>query len=213
MSTKVYNGIKFKSKDYNEVLKQLKSLREPAKEIAINDLKNSQIRVFIGMKDLIDNDPYEVLKNMEISSNKNFRDHEDISINFHIVVYPHPNGNIYGYFFDDIREYTKLLMVDEICEDYHYQNQSDMSNYDWNIDWKDIPKEKQDELEKDWEEREQIWDDLMGSGSFTENGFLYEIVDGGRDLWGYRLIGEIEKTQEKYKLQRDRKDKLDKIGN
>jgi len=212
MSTKVYNGIKFKSKDFNIVLKQLKSLMEPAKKIAVEKLKESQIRVFIGMKDLIDVDPYEVIKKMEYSAGKSMRDHEDISVNFHVSIFPHPNGNIYGYFFNDVREYKNLLMVDEICEDYHYQNNTDMSNYDWNIDWDDIPKEKQDELEKDWEEREQIWEYLMGSGTFRENGFMYSIVDGISDMWEFRLYKDIKDTQDKLKLQRDRKDKLDKIG-
>jgi len=213
MSTKVYNGIKFKSKDFNIILKQLKSLRAPAKEIAINDLKNFQMRVFIGNEDLIDNNPYDVVKKMEISSNKNMRDHEDILINFHVVIYPHPNGNIYGYFFDDIREYKKLLLVDKICEDYHYQNQTDMSNYDEDKEsWKSMTKKRQNELENNWEERNDIWEYLIGYGTFSENGFLYEIVDGGRDLWNFRLNKEIVFFQDKYKLQRDRKEKLDEIG-
>jgi len=214
MSTKIYNGIKFKSKDYNVVLKQLKSLKESAKEIALNRLKDYSMKIFIGINDLEDSDPYEVLKKMEQSSNKNMRDHEDILINFHVIIYPHKNGNIYGYFFDDVQEYSKLLLTDEICEEYHYQNQTDMSNYDWDKEkWNDMTKERQDELEKDWEERYQIWEDVLGYGTFSENGLTYEIVDGGRDLWGYRIIGEIEKIQEKLKLMKERKDKLDKIGN
>lgn len=213
MSTKVYNGIKFKSKDYRIVLEQLKGLRDPAKEIALNDLKKSQIKVFIRVNDLVDTDPYDVLKGMELSSNKNMKDVMDIAINFTISIFPHKNGNIYGYFFDDIREkYKNILLVDDICEDYHYQNQSDMSNYDWDINWDDIPEEKQFELEKDWKEREEIWEDLMGDGTFAENGFMYDIVDGGRDLWSYRIVGEIKKIQDKLKHQKERKDKLENLN-
>lgn len=213
MSTKVYNGIKFKSKDFNVVLQQLKNLREPAQKIAIKKLKERQIRVFIGMNDLVDVDPYEVIKKMEYSAGKTMRTHDDIDVNFHVSVFPHPNGNIYGYHFCDYKEYKQLLMVDEICEDYHYQNQTDMSNYNWDEEkWEDMTEERQNELDKDWEERYQIWEDLMGDGTFRENGFMYSVVDGMSDIWNFRLYDDIKNIQEKLKLQRDRKDKLNKIG-
>jgi len=210
MSTKIYNGIKFKSNDFNVVLKQLKDLRKPAKDIALKELKESKIRVFIGLNDLINSDPYEILKEMEISSNKTYRNHSDMLINFHVIIFPHKNGNIYGYYFNDIDEYSKLIK--NISDDYHYQNSTDMSNYDWDKeDWNTMSKERQDELEKDWEERCEIWEELMGDRTFVENGFLYEIVDGGRDLWGYRIVDDIKIIQDKLKLILNRKNKLNNL--
>ena len=47
MSTKIYNGIKFKSNNWKEVLEQLLSIRESAKELAMNKLSDEELAAFI----------------------------------------------------------------------------------------------------------------------------------------------------------------------
>ena len=47
MSTKIYNGIKFKSNNWKEVLEQLLSIRESAKELAMTKLSDEELAAFI----------------------------------------------------------------------------------------------------------------------------------------------------------------------
>lgn len=69
------------------------------------------------------------------------------------------------------------LIDDTLFTDFHYQNSTDMSNYDeTNEPWNKMIKERQDELEKDWENRRIVWDRIYDrSWTPKRAGLSYEI--------------------------------------
>lgn len=212
MSTKIYNGLKFKETNLIAILKQLQGIVPKAKEIARKHVIDIEIGKIVALKNLFDVDKYEVLKQLELSSAKPelSKNWEDLCIDFSVFIYPHSNGNYYGYHFCDLRDYKSLLT--EFTEDYHYQNQSDQSNYDWEKEpWNEMSEERQKELSEDWKEREEVWEELLGDDSFRFSGFEYVIVDGTNDLWDFDILQDIINIQKKLKEQKIRKEKLENL--
>jgi hypothetical protein len=177
MSTKVYNGIKFKSKDYAEIVSQLHSIREKAIEnsrkhfiddpypmggLLIEEKFADSVDELIEMDFETDrNKKWEVRRIVEASLEKRWRKNYEPEFLFSVVVIPWTDGNVYGCFYDDrIHENRELL--NEFVDEYHYQNQTDQPD---DID------------DEEWEERREIWDDIFDK-YFTpgEAGFVYEIV-------------------------------------
>ena len=178
MSTKVYNGIRFKSKNIQEVTQQLISLRPKAIEIGNKTVNENIGLAFASVvmnsdktinknltKENFEENPKMFLFYLNLAIQDSFkRDYRKIyepSFLFSVMLFPSVDGTLYGYYLDDNnREYSKLLL-EEIAEEFHYQNQSDPP--------KDI-------VEEQWEEREKIWNEILGDNALNERGWNFEIV-------------------------------------
>lgn len=163
MSTKLYNGIKFKSNNIHQVLHELISIKQVAKKIALELIKDTEIALFINGNKLSDKDSFDVVKEMlDAMDTMNHNRWSFIpNIHFSVVVYPCKDGDIYGYYFDSNKiEYRNLL--DSFCDEFHYQNQSDKPD---NIS------------DEEWEFRALKWDELIDY-KFRDTGLNYDIVTG-----------------------------------
>jgi hypothetical protein len=190
MSTKLYNGIKFKSNNIKEVLDQLISVKEKAKEIAINSISDEQLSYFISANKLLDKDVYDI--SIDIShaiDDIEGRWRFSPNLHFSVVVYPTIEGDIYGYYFDsDKKEYREL--IEPFYTDFHYQDQCD----------------KPDELsDEEWDFREKKWNELVDY-KFKDTGFTYGIV-GGSDFSIFSLSKRVKVVLDKLK----REDKINQV--
>jgi hypothetical protein len=58
-----------------------------------------------------------------------------------------------------------------------------MSNYDWEKEkWEDMSEERKKELEKDWDERRDIWDEILGYDIPSESGFTFDFHPVGYSM-------------------------------
>ena len=142
MSLKVYTGIKFKSKNLNEILGQLNSIKEQAIKNVIEYYINNpvQIEEFIQSKNFdesyinevtdciseqkVNSDTmYTFVKSFKSSMAKDYIDWADIYAKFIVHIIPY-KGKYYGYYTcGDIKENEKLLF--QFVDDFYYQNQTD----------------------------------------------------------------------------------------
>ena len=187
MSLKVYNGIKFKSKDMQDIVKSLHNIRKQAIENSIEYAKNNPDDFVLTMIDSIDDafklnvDDYKInlecQKKVQSSLEKSWRTGNDPNFLFSVVIIPW-DGEYYGCVYDDQISANRALLKD-IADDFHYQNQTD---------------KPEDISDDDWSEREQIWNDIFDI-YFTpgEAGLTYEIVkpDDFNDIEHDKLIKYI----------------------
>jgi hypothetical protein len=193
MSTKLYNGIKFKSNNIKEVLDQLISVKETAKQIAIDSISDKDLGLFITANNLLDNDAWYIANEIKdaIASDNYNRWKFKPRLKFTVVVYPTTEGDIYGYYFDaDKKEYNDL--IEPFYTDFHYQNNSDRPS---------------DITEEEWDFRREKWDELL-KDRFMDTGFTYEIV-GGDDLDFFDLVDKIKIVLDKLK----REEKINQVIN
>lgn len=160
MSTKLYYGIRFKSRNMADILQQLISVRKDAVKLANELLTVEELKSFIILNDLIDSYNHTVFNALRGNLNSNNRTILDVNFNFLISLIPEKNGYVYGYYFADHPEYYKL--IEPFVDDYHYQNQcdkpSDISNRAWNY-------------------RRKKWDKILGYDSFKERAFNFSMVN------------------------------------
>ena len=156
MSTKLYNGIRFKSRNMGDILQQLISIRKDAVKIANELLTIEEIKSFIILNNLIGADCHKIYKALVTDLNSDCRTLLSINFNFTISLIPEKNGYVYGYYFaDHQKEYFE--MIEPFVEDYHYQNQCD----------------KPDNISnREWNNRRKKWNKLLGYDSFTQDIFL-----------------------------------------
>ena len=185
MSTKLYNGIKFKSNNIREVLDQLMSIKDKANEIALDLLPDDRLALFITTNDLLDKDKWDISRELiDALSTSNSNKWTFIPrFHFSVVVYPTKEGDIYGYYFDsDKKEFHDLLKP--LYTDFHYQNQTDPPS---------------DVSEEEWEFRESKWDELLPGDKFADSGLKYDIVTGDTlDLMDLRekietILGKLKR--------------------
>jgi len=202
MSTKIYDAYKYNGSLY-DLLNQLKDVRKEYQEEKINIISlfgKLEIEVENGKKVMLKDLHEEVLgdlffgdyleKRMKIGYN------EPQNISASVVLYPYKNGEIYLHFFGLNQKYIKKIKG---ISDYHYQNQTDMSNYDWDKEkWEDMSEERKNELEKDWDERRDIWDELLGYDIPSESGFTFDFHPVGYSMTQF-CNKIIEKIKEKNK--------------
>lgn len=180
MSTKIYNGIKFKSNDMKEILQQLQNVRKEALKICNDLITNVNIEDYLLYKfnkiDLANKSSHEINK---IMSNDIMINDEaaNLFLDFKcsIFIIPHEDGNVYGgQFCSGVESYKELLKP--YIEEYHYQNQTD----------------KPDNISDDeWNERDEIWENIFKNfWTFPEVGFGYEIVKAS-DLHLYSRIKKV----------------------
>lgn len=156
MSTKIYNGIKFKSKDFNEVLKQLQDIKPKALELL--EIDDSSLEYVIMRNSLLDKDVFNIwdlIKNDLQFANEWM---------FKVVLFPTDEGDIYGYYMNVIAAYASLL--NDISEEFVYYNNTDHPE---EIDY------------VDWERRGTKWDLILPLPYIVDNGFSYDIISV-RDL-------------------------------
>lgn len=204
MSTKIYNGIRFKSKSIHEVTQQLIGIREAAIKLG-NERLNDRLPLAIALA-LHENkgkelhaDRYrserslflftlemEIQRGME----KSLRRIADPSFLFSVMLFPHPDGTLYGYYLDDnVPGYRDLLYDNDIAEEYHYQNQSD---------------EPEDISEEDWDKRREVWDEILGWDSLNDRGWEFCIVKPRDfDLDREKAIEVLEKITPSNKIYID----------
>ena len=195
MSLKIYNGIKFKSKNIPEIISQLYAIKDQAKknsnDYLMNDggrivhlmVKNKIIDNFedIFTKEFTSDDYWNVDRLITESLDSRWRDRMEPNFNFNVCVIPWTDGNVYGIYYDDDIEENRALLND-IADEYHYQNQTDQPD---DID------------DEEWSERRDVWNEIFDKYcSPNDAGFIYEIVTSS-DLH----FDIIETALEQYKKQ------------
>jgi len=171
MSTKIYNGIKFKVDDIYDLYEKLNHFKEKSIVLYREMLNERYPRylenimkknykengIFKNLWDISDELIYELKKSrMILLKNK-------------IQIYPHiKTKELYGYYVLDF-ESEKLLNKQDWVLDYHYQNQTDSPD---NISY--------DEFSK----RGDMWDELFDdSYNINDTGFEYKIYDISENLF------------------------------
>lgn len=183
MSTKLYGGIKFKTKNIFELYEQFMEIKPKAVQIGLKILSNVEdLKYFIILNKLQKADKYDIVRQLNVSLNKQWRTIDDNNVLFSVMIFPYKN-ELYGYRFDDdVQEYQELLT--DIADDFHYQNQCDRPKHI---------------TEEEWDEREKIWNDILEYDSFSQRGFKFEFVSA-IDLMDYQyrqsLFEGIEKALE-----------------
>lgn len=160
MSTKLYNGIKFKTDDIYQLFEELKCIKEKAIKVGMDNLCSlDTLCHFILNNKLSDSNTYEVKNALVDNLRGKYRTILDPSFNFSILIFPY-KGKLYGYYFDDgLYEYSDL--IGEIADDYSYQNQTDRP---------------EGISEEEYEEREKVWEDIIGYDTMSERGLKYNFV-------------------------------------
>ena len=164
MSTKIYNGVKFKTKDFNEVLTLLNDIRVKSIEIGNNSITMVDLEEYINYSGLIKLTAFEIFmkfKNDLSVDVSYFKSQFLPDFKFKIYLYPTKEGDIYGYFIGELNEYENLIR--DVTDDFSYYDNCDAPD---DINY------------VDWECRGVKWDELIPSGSFAENSFTYTIVNG-----------------------------------
>lgn len=188
MSTKIYDAYKVTG-TIHELMRLLIALRELHIDQSIANYKR-----FAGV---FKKDEFKFLEKDETleSLSENFMGEfilEDIirkeidrgfntplNISASAVVY-FDDKNIYVKFFGLSRLENGPIKNADFLEDYHYQNSADQSNYDWDVEkWENMTPKRQKELTKDWEERRETWDRIIGDGPFYERGLVFDFVPSG----------------------------------
>lgn len=161
MSTKLYYGIRFKSRSMADILQQLVSIRKETVKLANDLLTVEEIKDFIVLNDLTNSYKYVIFNALKNDLDAKCRTILSVDFNFTISLIPEKNGYVYGYYFaDHPQEYYQL--IEPFVVDYHYQNQCDKPS---NIS------------NKAWNYRRKKWDKLLGYDSFTQRAFSFTMVN------------------------------------
>ena len=170
--------MKFKSKDWKEVLDQLISLKPKAIELL--EIDDDTIEYFISKDNLIDKDIFDIWNHLKSS------DFFIGCFNFKIILFPTKEGDIYGYYSCDGNKYKKLL--DGIYDEFNYWDHTDVPD---DIDY------------AEWEWQGMKWEELIGNSYyFADAGFNFNII-GINDLNDRLVRKQIEGVVEI--MKRDRK--------
>lgn len=179
MSTKIYNGVVFKSNSMEEILKEFIKIKDIAIKEHNKNLTIEDIIFFIKYKELEDKTVCEIFSKLQENIDERFRRITDVNFNFSIVLFPHKD-KIYGIYFTDYQDEDSELLS-ELIEDYHYQDQCDKPEH--------IPYDE-------WEERRETWDELIGYDSISDRGFSYTFCSG-KDLDIIETHNKIKEAKEK----------------
>ena len=205
MSLKVYTGIKFKSKNINEILGQLNSIKEQAVKNVIDYYINNQIQIekFILSKNFdesyvnkvadciaeqkVNNDTMNIfVKTFKSSMAKEYVNWSDIYANFIVHIIPY-KGKYYGHYVcGDVKENEKLLF--QFVDEFHYQNQTDKPD---------------DITTREWNKRAEVWDDVFYEREKEFTGLQFRLIDHNTiNSWDIETIFKsfIEKHQIGYSI-------------
>jgi len=170
MSTKIYNAYKIENMTMPEIMECLYEMKEDTK----NNFKHF-IKHQTNHEEILKNWDFVSFKEMLIDVND-----KNINTPFNwkssVVLYFH-RDDIYIITFGvnlDLKKYFKDNLFD-----YHYQNQSDP----WYCFDYDEDSYEYIEAEKEWEERGEIWDEIIGNRySFSESGLSFDLFDINNSL-------------------------------
>lgn len=200
MSTKIYNAYRYK-KSVPELIAYLQDYRKKWLDWRIGRLYanlcslNKDHAVFSDGKI----DLSKLLEIIKEQTNKPFVDMFDIfALSGSIVVYFHKKSVYIQTFIFDRDLYSKAPpFVTKDMVDFHYQDQADPS-YVFNKKYSDKKKEK---LEKDWQNRKLVWDDIFKNESTPATaGLTYELTDM---FDAYKVVDRIREIIDRNKdLQR-----------
>lgn len=191
MSTKIYNAFKFEGSG-EELIAILKDIKKEYVELTKNKLmrlnyssewilKKSRYPSLpsdLTWKELKETICSEYLLEDIIRKEEKIGEHHPFNISASAVVYFCEN-NIYIQLFGLPSDYQAHFLTKYTqFKDYHYQNSTDQSNYDWDKeDWESMVEDRQKELETEWDERCRIWDIIMpGYSSPYELGLTFDFV-------------------------------------
>jgi hypothetical protein len=183
MSTKIYNAYKFNG-DHKDIIYLCKNLSKLFVDDCIQKINQKESFIIRSVRDKRTRKQRKrkyPLYHIELIDflNDIIKEGYRHPLNFEasIVVYLHEK-NIYMQFFGC----EKLIKKDNFkykdsLEDFHYQNQVDMSNYDEDKEpWNEMSEKRQLELEEDWEKRKEIWNEILGGSAYpVQNGLVYEL--------------------------------------
>jgi len=191
MSTKIYNAFKFEGtgEELISILKEIKkeyiSLTKEklmkcnySSDWILKKSRYTSLPSDLTWQELKETDFSEYLLEDIIRKEEKIGEYHPFNISASAVVYFCEN-NIYLQLFGLPRDYQEeVLNKYTQFKDYHYQNQTDQSNFDWDKeDWDTMTTERQEELEKEWNERERIWDKIMPDYEApSELGLTFDFV-------------------------------------
>lgn len=179
MSTKIYNGVVCKSNSMEEILQKFIKIREEAVKKHNEQLTVDELVFFIEQNGLKDKHVYDIYNRLEENISNRCRNIFDINFNFSIVLFPYKK-KIYGiYFTDNAKEDYEL--ISDLFDDYHYQDQCDKPEHI---------------SEEEWEERYNVWDELLGYDRISSRGFLYTFCCS-YDLDTMTIFEKIREAKEK----------------
>jgi len=203
MSTKIYNAYKFNGKT-PQLINILKDIRIKYQIDQMDKLIRFKDYVFkkeyfkfldndYTMVDLMNHYLGDLLLSDILEREMQICHNTPINISSSSVVYFYDN-DIYIQFFglDEkyLQDYKDLLI------DFHYQNQTDMSNYNWyEEDWQNMTEERQKELENDWNNRKNIWENIItNNDNFSESGLIFNFhpVDYKLTMFCNDLLNKIK---------------------
>ena len=191
MSLKVYNGIRFKTNNLQKVIEYLHSIRETAyqnaRKLNVKDPVRAILTFCEHSKDILclekEEKHWDFHASRKLADNldERYRGYDDPPFVFDVVVIPW-KGRLYGcYYCDGIEENERLL--DEIAEEYHYQNQTDRPE--------EIPT-------REWNRRGEIWDEIFTAyDTPAEAGLVYRVINSNRILNDFELVKELLKSFKK----------------
>ena len=179
MSTKIYNGVVFKSNSMEDILKNFVKIREKAIEKHNEMITVEELMFFISQNQLENEHTFKILHELENNIMSRCRRITDVNFNFSIVLFPHKE-KIYGIYFTDFQEEDYKLICD-MFDDYHYQDQCDRPEHI---------------SEEEWEERYKTWDEIIGYDTISSRGFLYTFC-GAYDLDTMTIFEKIRQAKEK----------------
>ncbi len=187
MSTKIYNGIRFRSRNLRDVLSQLQSRRDGIVERMNNNLTKHDIHFFMNMSERTSKNKWmdvwlELTKTLE----KHNRPIWIPSFVVTLVIIPIKEDNdILGVVYADGREDIIRDEFKDILEDFGYWDNSDPD---------------EDVAEELWEERKRKWESLNLYKPMNELGFVYELVKPG-DLSMTRVKTLFDEVNEDMKTE------------
>lgn len=196
MSTTIYNAFIFNG-NLDELMSILYEIKSEYYKILEDKLPNLNFNNWKLKKKkysfLPSNITWQELKELDfadylleniIEKEKKINDHHPLNIEASVVVYFCEN-KIYVQFFGLDRDFQKdILDKYTKFQDYHFQNNTDQSNYDWDEEpWESMSEERQLELEKDWAERKRIWNNFFSDCSIPSDiGLSYDFAPKGYQL-------------------------------
>lgn len=210
MSTKIYDAYKYNG-SLSSLISFLKDIREkyieekidvfsklghikitkkyvPELNEMIPDLENGEIT----LNELSENPMGDMIFSSFLEKMMKLGYNMPINIQASAVIYGH-NNDIYVQFFGVDRKYYK---DNDKLIDFHYQNSTDMSNYDWDEEkWEDMTEERKMELENDWNNRRKIWSEIITDyDTFGESGLIFNFNPDD-----YKILRFCQKVFKKFK--------------
>jgi len=206
MSTKIYNAYIFDG-TINELINILKNIREEYEEHAkktllglsyfhVNFTKKRYpfLESDMTMKELKESSFGEFTLEDIIIKEKSRNEHHPFNIDASSVVYFFED-KLYVQLFGLPRDFQKdIINKYTQFRDYHFQNSTDQSNYDWEKEsWSKMSDERQKELEDEWDERDRVWENILpGWSAPSDHGLIFEFTPTRLSMFCSDVLREVD---------------------